>query len=100
MTKLLDPAATKSVLRSVRIERKAQDRQWGVQDHDPITWIAILGEEFGEATRCALQLRFDNETGDEGPGDLIEELIQVAAVAVGAIESLERQLSYREDAIQ
>jgi len=88
-------------------ERDAQDQQWGVQDHDPFTWLSILGEEVGEAHKAALEARFGTEclyndpeydpnTGGECKhcagkfAELRTELVQVAAVAMAAIEGLDR----------
>lgn len=77
----------------VQYERRKQDAKWGPQNHSPIEWIAILGEEFGEASKEALEHHWE---GKHYPVDadrlhrLREELLQVAAVAVAAIESLDR----------
>ena len=63
-------------------ERKKQDEKWGEQNHHPYKWLSILGEEVGEANKAALE------------GSLLryrEELVQVAAVAIAAIECLERE---------
>lgn len=69
-------------------ERQRQDQKWGVQNHDPLTYLAILMEEVGEATQAALQLRFG---GDKGSVDhLREELVQTAAVALACVECLDR----------
>ena len=62
-------------------ERQRQDDKWGEQNHDVYKWLAILGEEVGEANQSALQ--------DE-KNELINELIQIGAVAVAMIESLKR----------
>ena len=73
---------TKLALTGVERERMAQDRKWGQQNHNPFIWLAILGEEVGEANKAAL----------EGNGDeYLDELNQVAAVAVAAIECYYRQ---------
>jgi len=62
-------------------ERKRQDDKWGEQNHNPERWLAILGEEVGEACKAVLE-------GDaEG---YRKELVQVAAVAVAAVENLDR----------
>lgn len=63
-------------------ERDRQDVQWGIHNHDPLYWLAILGEEYGEACRAIVQ--------HNNAMDLREELIQVAAVATAFIESLDR----------
>jgi NTP pyrophosphatase (non-canonical NTP hydrolase) len=44
-------------------------------------WLTILQEEVGEVARAALEGR---------PLDYHKEMVQVAAVAVAALESLER----------
>lgn len=72
---------TVKAVKDVVSERTKQDEKWGVQNHDPLLWNAILGEEFGEVSKAILE------------GDMKgyrEELIQVAAVAIAAIESLDR----------
>ena len=78
---------TKTVLMEVGLERCKQDRKWGVQDHSPADWLMILGEEFGEASKAALEARFGH---NDGGRNYRKELIQVAAVAVAMIESLDR----------
>jgi len=72
---------TVHVSTEVILERKKQDLKWGPQNHDPLKWIAILGEEFGEVAKAVLEKDLDNYR---------EELIQVAAVAMAAVESLDR----------
>lgn len=75
-------AITDKVIREVYGERLKQDLRWGVQDHDPTYWLGILGEEFGEV--CKEIIEYDYEKARE-------ELVQVAAVAVGMIEYLDRK---------
>lgn len=70
----------------VLAERAKQDAKWGEQNHDPILWSAILGEECGEFAQAALHARFG---GDKAQG-LRDEAIQVAAVAVAIVECLDR----------
>ncbi len=70
-----------NVLANVVIERKRQDQLWGEQNHHPYKWLAILGEEVGEANKAVLE------------GSMIKyrnELIHAAAVAVAAVEALDR----------
>ncbi len=88
------------VLSDILDERVRQDDKWGVQDHDQMIWLGILAEEFGEAAKEINELHF--RPGDEVHIDdshpckvhrvqkVREELIQVAAVAVAMIESLDR----------
>lgn len=67
-------------------EREWQDARWGVQNHDPITWSAILTEECGEFAQAALHHKF----GGHAAVSLRKEAVQVAAVAVAIIECLDR----------
>ena len=52
--------------------------------------IAVLGEEFGEVCRAALERGVDGEMSYDKHGkDLRKELIQLAAVSVAYIEALD-----------
>lgn len=72
----------KNILEEIKQERERQEAKWGEQNHEPLLWNAILGEEFGEVSKSILERDTKNYR---------EELIQVAAVAVAAIECLDRQ---------
>jgi len=63
-------------------ERHAQDIKWGEQNHDDYKWLAILSEEVGELAKEILS-RNDLLT--------LNELTQVAAVAVAWLEAIERR---------
>lgn len=68
------------VISQIIDERRRQDEKWGAQHHGPDGWLAILTEELGEVAKAIL----------EGRGfGYRDELIQVAAVAVAAIECLD-----------
>jgi hypothetical protein len=81
------------VLSEVLIERVRQESMWGQQNHSPLIWLGILAEEFGEAAREANDIHFKN-TKKYSIAELEQryrtELIQVAAVAVAMVESLDR----------
>ena len=69
------------ILSAIRDERARQNAKWGEQNHTPERWLAILSEETGETARAIVEF------------DLVSyraELVHVAAVAVAAIESLDR----------
>jgi len=85
---VLDPIRkTKAILLEVEIERRNQDDKWGEQNHNPADWLMILGEEFGEASKAALEAKFiHNDNGIR----YRKELIQVAAVVVAMVEALDR----------
>ena len=90
-----------SIIDEIKQERWSQNEKWGIQDHSAIEWIAILTEEVGEAAKEAVNFRFNNpnkrqrisqeEIQKMRMADYRRELIQVAAVAIQAIESLDRQ---------
>jgi len=69
------------VLKQISTERIRQEALWGPQNHSGAVWTSILMEEVGEVAKAV------NE-GDES--NYIEELIQVAALAVAMIESANR----------
>lgn len=75
-----------SVFDEVAAERARQDERWGEQNQDDFVWGAILAEEVGEVNRAMLEARDGN-----GGGNLREELLQVAAVAVAWVESIDRR---------
>lgn len=76
-------AALATVLR----ERKRQDAKWGVQNHEPMKWLLILGEEYGEACQAIL------DHSQLEPWSYRYELVQCAAVALAAIEAFDRRYS-------
>lgn len=73
--------ANAPILMEVLRERIKQEKKWGQQNHEPLKWNAILGEEFGEVSKAILEKDIKNYR---------EELIQVAAIAIAAIDSLDR----------
>jgi hypothetical protein len=77
------------VMEDIVHERLRQDEKWGIQEHSVMKWSTILGEEFGEA--CKEALEFDQPyVDDENISKLRAELVQVAAVAAAWIEHLDR----------
>nr|WP_319266007.1 MazG-like family protein [uncultured Draconibacterium sp.] len=89
------------VLNEVKAERHRQNEKWGVQDHHPIEWMSILMEEVGEASKEIVDWNFANginNVKDKVSPDVQEkrlkdyraECIQIAAVAVQMVESLDR----------
>lgn len=69
-------------------ERARQDRRWGVQDLDPATWLMVIGEEVGEVNRAVIEHLLGHAPDLRA---YREELVQVAAVTVHALESFDRQ---------
>lgn len=95
----------REVLNDIFTERFRQFDRWGIQSHDYPTWIAILTEEVGEASKEAVDYGCENPPkggvlSDEIQVDrlrkLRKELIQVAAVAVQIIEALDLDLELED----
>jgi len=78
------------VMSDVCAELKKQREKWGEQNHSPEWWLAILGEEVGEVNKAALESHFKDHYRNAKWSDYRKELVQVAAVAISAIESLDR----------
>jgi NTP pyrophosphatase (non-canonical NTP hydrolase) len=74
------------VISEIVDERASQDARWGEQNHDPLYWLAILVEEVGEVSKEIAEGRIQPFLATAYRA----ELLQVAAVAVAAIESLDR----------
>lgn len=69
-------------------ERERQNAKWGRQEHPHGTWLAILGEEFGEV--CEALQHGSQSSKDTDASNLYEELIHVAAVASAWAEQVLR----------
>jgi len=85
--------SSETLIRSIIAERSKQHAKWGTQRHVWGDWMAILGEEYGEACKEAVELTF-------GKGDfplLREELVQIAAVAVAIIEQIDEVVEMHND---
>ncbi|EHQ08274.1 MazG-like family protein [Leptonema illini] len=94
------------IFNAISKERERQDGMWGEQNHEPTIWLGILGEEYGEVCKAAIEAHFETtinplqyHAANHPVHTLIEnyekELIQVAAVAVAMIECLHRQRNTR-----
>ena len=79
----------------VLAERDRQDREWGEQNHDNFTFVAVLAEEVGEVAQAALQANFENDGPERDDTDVAEELVQTAAVAVNFLGAIERRTTPR-----
>lgn len=73
----------KTVFDLVDQERERQNRLWGKQNHTPAIWCLILSEEMGEVAKEANDIYFKDISTD----NYAVELVQVAAVAVAALEN-------------
>lgn len=83
------PTRTDMVLVEVELERARQDNKWGEQNHSPLVWLPILLEEVGEVSEALNEWSFGKDQ-EEARKQYRTELIEVAAVAVAAVEALDR----------
>ncbi len=82
--------ATRNVINAVEDERKRQDDKWGQQNHNIFKWLTILGEEYGEACKDAFDANQPSADEQFYTPRIRKELIEVAAVAVAIVESIDR----------
>lgn len=78
---MTDPAINTRAVHNTCTERERQNQLWGQQNHNAAMWHVILMEEVGEAAK---------EIWENEPEKYREEMVQVAAVAIAAIESFDR----------
>jgi len=74
--------ANSKALQDVLAERERQDLKWGVQNHEHLRWLAILGEEVGETNSAVLE---------SNAMQYRTEMVEVAAVALAAVECFDRR---------
>ena len=87
--------AVEDILEEVRLERISQDKTYGMpRDDTPLKWLGVLAEEFGEYAMDVNDKKFEQ---GEYFDNMRNELIQVAAVAVAAIEDLDYQYNQKEE---
>lgn len=87
--------AQQRVLQDIAAERQRQDQMWGwPQGHSPLEWYSILGEEFGEVGQEVNNITFGRHNSVAAllahPNYRVE-LVQLAAVAVAAIEEYDAE---------
>lgn len=68
------------ILTKISHEREYQAVQWGDLRHIPEQWVTLLAEELGEVAKAII------ESDSNG---YAAELVQLAAVAVAALEQAE-----------
>ncbi len=88
------------IFEMIRKERIRQDAKFGAQNHSPIIWNTILAEEVGEVSKEICDGHFTKDVFVEfyKHEKAVEELIQVAAVAVAMVQSMGRN-ELKESAI-
>ena len=68
------------IFEEIITEMERQYYKWGDQHHTDSVWLTILIEEVGEAARAIL------ESNDPHSPEMMDELIQVAAVVSAWLE--------------
>jgi NTP pyrophosphatase (non-canonical NTP hydrolase) len=68
------------ILDEVHDETQKQVARWGIQNHPPEMWIAIISEELGEAAKAVLK---------RDKLQYRQELCQLAAAAICALYELD-----------
>jgi hypothetical protein len=89
LTQLKSLPAVRRVLADVEWERDKQNQQWGGNEHDdlhgPRDWAAFITEHLGKALDEA-----EREREPERHSRYRRRLVEVAAVAVAAVETYDR----------
>jgi hypothetical protein len=95
----------RKIITDITIERARQDSKWGEQNHDYPSWLPILQEEMGEASRSFLKATFtaveaegarregkpvDTTPATAHAANFRKELIETAAVVLAMLECGER----------
>lgn len=80
------------ILKTIESEIESINKKWGEQNHDLYKWVAILLEETGEVSKSTLEYEFAQSSKEKKKmlEECKAELIQVAAVSIEMIKSIER----------
>jgi len=73
------------LLPELRQAREAQLEKWGIQEHDPALWLAILGEEHGVVAKEVAEGQF----GSLNLAKYREECLHTAAVAMAMVQCID-----------
>jgi len=76
-------------LNEIKEERARQVEKWGEQNHHPLLWFSIIGEEYGEMCQHFNNYTFDCEA--IRIEEVKKEAVQIAATCVAMLESIERK---------
>lgn len=83
----------KNAVENVLEERRNQDEQWGVSDHDPQFWSLILSKHAGRLTSKALDwgamVGYDSEEF-YAIMEFRDQAVKVAAIALAIVECIDR----------
>ena len=77
---------TKGLWELVLAENERQIEKWGIQDHQILEWMLILGEEVGELNKAVLEQWILSGDWRERRKQTVKEAIQVATLALKIAE--------------
>lgn len=84
-----------SVMDEIQQERQRQDQQWGGPEHDdthdPLEWVGFIADQQEKVAIGAIQR---GESYYATP-DCRQRFVKIAALAVAALESMDRKESRR-----
>ncbi|GGG33268.1 hypothetical protein [Hymenobacter glacieicola] len=80
--------AHKEIIQEVLLERVRQDNKFGPQNRPPFEWKIILDEEVGEVSHEVCEVYF---RGEEFSDKYRKELVEVAAVALAALQNYDQR---------
>lgn len=84
--------ATGKVMPLVYRENTAQLEKWGVQDHEPVWWLAFATEELGELSEAISEFTFRGGLVES----VVKEAIQTATLCLKIAEMFNNLLDSRE----
>ena len=87
MTVLWQKIAQSEAISDVLLERDRQDIKWGEQNRQPLEWVSIIGEEYGEVCKETIELYEQRSVSNKA---YYKELVHLAATVLAAIEDYRR----------
>lgn len=84
----LKNAVQQRAVEDVLDERIRQDDTWGVQNHHPAYWLAIIGKQVGQFGTAVLNREWWTDR-DKATKRMREEAVQMTAVGLAIIECID-----------
>lgn len=86
-------------MQDVISERWRQHEKWGIQNHAPAEWAALIGEEYGELCEAINETTLDNADKPERGGidKMRVEAVQLAALSMQFVEYLNRNFPQEDE---
>ncbi|TGD83400.1 hypothetical protein EU557_03425 [Hymenobacter wooponensis] len=82
------------VIKDVLTERVRQHNKFGYQNRPPFEWFLILSEEVGEVAKECVEMQFNDASHPHSnPAAYRKELVEVAAVALAALQNFDMRAS-------